>query len=655
MCGLAGICSLNGATRPERAELVSMLALLSHRGPDFHGLHLEPLVGMAHARLSIIDLAGGAQPMSNHGGGIWICFNGEIFNFIELRTELERQGHVFRSHSDTEVIVHLYERYGEEFVHRLNGQFAIALWNGRLRKLLLVRDRVGIQPLFYTWQDGRLLFASEVKALLAVMPQAPTLNPKALDQIATFWSPVGAETVFSGVSQLRPGEMLTWDEQGLKRSHYWDWSFPTDGVYRTGSEQELAEELHDLLLDATHLRLRADVPVGAYLSGGLDSSVLTSLIHSAGVPLRTFSIGFDDENLDEGAYQRLMANHLGARHSRIQCTAADVGRSFEEALWHTEVPVLRTAPVPMLLLSRLVRDQGYKVVLTGEGADEVLGGYDLFKEAKIRRFWARYPKSHLRPLLLKRLYPYLDISSGSGQAYLEAFFGIGLSQPEQPFFSHLPRWTTTAGCKVFFSAGLQAQLAGDVTEAIGAELPEPFGHWDGFNRAQYLEAKTLMAGYLLSSQGDRMLMANSVEGRFPFLDHRVIEFANGLHPKLKMKVLNEKYLLKRSMRHRLPGKILERHKQPYRAPDVPAFFSPGGPDYVDDLLSTERLVRYGYFDAAKVGRLLAKVRRGQVVSYKDNMAFVLILSTQLWHNLFVENFQSNIRNIASKTPSVENI
>jgi asparagine synthase (glutamine-hydrolysing) len=655
MCGLAGICSLRGAARPERAELMSMLGLLAHRGPDFRGLHLEPLVGLAHARLSIIDLAGGAQPMSNQRQDIWLCFNGEIFNFIELRAELARQGHVFRSHSDTEVIIHLYERDGEDFVHRLNGQFAIALWDGRQRRLLLVRDRVGNQPLFYAWQDGRLLFASEVKALLAVMPQAPSLNPKALDQIATFWSPVGAETIFSGVSQLRPGEMLTWDEQGLKRSRYWDWAFPTDGSYRPGSAQELAEELHDLLQDATQLRLRADVPVGAYLSGGLDSSVLTSLIHTTGVPLRTFSIGFEDENLDESAYQRLMINHLGAQHSRIQCTAADVGRSFEEALWHAEVPVLRTAPVPMLLLSRLVREQDYKVVLTGEGADEVLGGYDLFKEAKIRRFWARYPQSRLRPLLLKRLYPYLDLSSGTGQAYLEAFFGIGLSQPDQPFFSHLPRWTTTAGCKVFFAEDFQAQLAGEVTEAVGDELPGQFAAWHGFNRAQYLEAKTLMAGYLLSSQGDRMLMANSVEGRFPFLDHRVIEFANGLHPTLKMKVLNEKYLLKRAMQSRLPGQILERHKQPYRAPDVPAFFSRGGPDYVDDLLSTERLARYGYFDPAKVSRLLAKIRRGQVVSYKDNMAFVLILSTQLWHNLFVENFHSKIRNAVHKIQDVKNM
>jgi asparagine synthase (glutamine-hydrolysing) len=655
MCGLAGICSLRGAAPPERAELIAMLGLLGHRGPDFRGLHLEPLVGLAHARLSIIDVAGGAQPMSNQRQDIWLCFNGEIFNFIELRAELERQGHVFRSHSDTEVIVHLYERYGEDFVQRLNGQFAIALWDGRQQRLLLVRDRVGNQPLFYAWQDRRLLFASEVKALLAVIPQAPSLNPKALDQITTFWSPVGAETIFSGVSQLCPGEMLTWDEQGLKRSRYWDWAFPTDGVYRPGSEQALAEELHDLLLDATRLRLRADVPVGAYLSGGLDSSVLTSLIHTTGVPLRTFSIGFEDEGLDESAYQRLMVNHLGARHSRIQCTAADVGRAFEEALWHAEVPVLRTAPVPMLLLSRLVREQGYKVVLTGEGADEVLGGYDLFKEAKIRRFWARYPQSRLRPLLLKRLYPYLDLSSGSGQAYLEAFFGIGLSQPEQPFFSHLPRWSTTAGCKVFFAEDFQAQLAGDVTAAMGDELPGQFAAWHGFNRAQYLEAKTLMAGYLLSSQGDRMLMANSVEGRFPFLDHRVIEFANGLHPKLKMKVLNEKYLLKRAMRSRLPGQILARHKQPYRAPDVPAFFNHGGPDYIDDLLSAERLVRYGYFDAAKVSRLLAKIRRGQVVSYKDNMAFVLVLSTQLWHNLFVENFHSKIRNAVNKAQYVENI
>ena len=402
--------------------------------------------------------------------------------------------------------------------------------------------------------------------------------------------------------------------------------------------------MYDLLADATRIRLRADVPVGAYLSGGLDSSALVALIHNhSDAPLKTFSIGFEEHSLDESNFQRQVTKHFGVENSRILCTNRDITEDFPTTIFHTETAILRTAPTPMRQLSGLVRASGYKVVLTGEGADEALGGYDIFKEAKIRQFWAHHPQSEWRPLLLKALYPYLEISGAQAKSYLYKYYSIGLDNSDQPAFSHLTRWFTTAQCKIFFSQELNAALREDAIEGLTGQLPDVFGRWHPFNRAQYIEAKTLMGDYLLCSQGDRMLMSNSVEGRFPFLDHRVIEFANRLNPKLKMRALNEKYLFKQAMKNQLPPQIIERHKQPYRAPDIPAFFSSHPSAYVDELLSEEKLKRYGYFDAKKVGFLLKKARRGSSIAYKDNMALVGVLSTQLCHYFFIERFFQTIR------------
>lgn len=642
MCGIAGIVDFGGQQRPTEHELAAMARQLSHRGPDGQGFYCVGPAGLAHTRLSIIDLEGGAQPIHNEDQTVWVVFNGEIFNYVELRAELEQQGHRFYTHSDTEVIVHLYEQHGDAFVSFLNGQFAIALWDTRRQRLILTRDRVGIAPLYYVQEPGgRLLFGSEVKALLPVMRETPRLSADALDQIFTFWATVSPQTLFDGVKELSPGMILTIDAQGQTLSRYWDWEFPesADG-YLQDSEEQLCEQLHALLVDATQIRLRADVPVGAYLSGGLDSSVLTALIHHhSNTPLRTFSIGFDAESLDESSYQQMMIDHLGADHSRIQCSNDDVANGFMKTLWHAETAILRTAPTPMRLLSGLVRQQNYKVVLTGEGSDEVFGGYDIFKEGKVRQFWARQPDSAWRPMLFKRLYPYLDLQPGRAQSYLQNFFGVGLDQPSAPWFAHLPRWDTTAKAKQFFSPALRDELRSTALDRLQASLPEGIGRWHPFARSQYVEAKLLMGSYLLTSQGDRMLMANSVEGRFPFLDHRVIEFANRLPVSLKMKVLNEKYLLKKTMAKYLPDQIVNRHKQPYRAPDAPAFFPGEGrqpPAFVDDLLSDDKLSRYGYFDAKKVGMLVKKARKGDAMGAKDNQAIVGILATQAWHYLFIE-------------------
>ena len=484
MCGIAGIFSFANHEKPNLSQLEAMLGMLRHRGPDGSGHYLNDRLGLAHTRLSIIDLNNGDQPIHNEDKSIWLVFNGEIFNYLELRSDLIRQGHQFYTDTDTEVIVHLYEQHGDAFVNLLNGQFAIALWDEPKQRLLLIRDRIGIAPLFYNEDSKRLTFASEVKSILAVAKQAPQMNTNALDQIMTFWAPVSPTTMFKGVKELAPGTMLVVTDTNRQLKTYWDWDFPQNSDdYIDGPEEQIAEQLLDLLIDATRIRLRADVPVGAYLSGGLDSSIITALIHHfTDTPLRTFSIGFDSSEHDESEYQKLMVDHIETDHSHIQCSNHDVGEQFMDTIWHTESTIMRTAPAPMKMLSKAVNQQHYKVVLTGEGADEVFGGYDIFKEAKVRQFWAQQPQSEWRPLLLKRLYPYLNIPSSRAQQYLENFFGNGLDRVDHPFFAHQPRWETTAKSKIFFSEQLKHTLANDAEKQLLANLPEALSQWHPFNR-----------------------------------------------------------------------------------------------------------------------------------------------------------------------------
>ncbi len=575
--------------------------------------------------------------MHNGDGSLCITFNGEIFNYIELRDELLQKGHHFRTRSDTEVILELYKEEGENCVQRLNGQWAFAIWDASNRRLFASRDRLGVRPFFYTQTAGKFLFASEIKAILECADVRRELDLSALDQIFTFWATLPPRTAFRDISQLPPGHSLIVQDGNVRVLEYWRLHYDPDPE-TSRNEERTADELLDLLTDATRLRLRSDVPVGTYLSGGLDSSLTTSLTRQvAGERLRSFGISFEDAEFDESHYQRDVAAFLGVEHSDVRCSYSDIARVFPQVIRHTEQPIIRTAPAPLYMLSNLVRQSGFKVVLTGEGADEIFGGYDIFKEAKIRRFWGRNLRSPCRPLLLKRLYPYMENIQKQPAAYLQQFFRVDMEDLSSPFFSHLPRWELTAKLKMFFSDDVASQLrSSDVYGELEQALPRKFSRWNEFCQAQYLESQYLLPGYILSSQGDRMAMAHSVEGRYPFLDYRVVEFAGRLDPSLKMKVLNEKYLLKKIAKGRLPESVVRRPKQPYRAPDARSFLTVKAPPYVEESMSPESVKNSGIFRPEAVSALMAKCRSGRAIGVKDNMAFVGILSTQLLVREFIE-------------------
>jgi asparagine synthase (glutamine-hydrolysing) len=642
MCGIAGIVNFKSVENME-GVLRSMLGIIRHRGPDSYGIYLDDGIGLASARLSIIDLDTGDQPIHNEDRSIWIVLNGEIFNYPELRDGLENKGHHFYTRSDTEVLVHLYEDLGPEFLGMLNGQFAIALWDTQRKTVLLARDRLGIRPLFYHRDGDRLVFGSEVKALFMDPSVLRKIKWKTISDIFTCWAPVGEETAFEDVYQIPAGHFGLFSRNGLVFKSYWSIDFGNSEEYDRPLSYWV-EELNDRLLDATRIRLRSDVPVGAYLSGGLDSTYISTLIkRNFNNALCTFSVGFADSRFDEASFQQKAVESIRTLHKSIRCTEEDIGNVFERVIWHSEVPFLRTAPGPLFLLSRLVRENNFKVVLTGEGADELFAGYNIFKEDLVRRFWAKFPDSVVRPRLLERLYPYiLSQENGKAKKFLTRFFKKGLTQVDSPVYSHLLRWENTSQLKSFFSSEIREEMGTleDFIEQFISGLPRDFMSWTPISRAQYTEISIFLSNYLLSSQGDRMAMGNSVEGRFPYLDHHVIEFAARIPVRYRVNGLKEKFLLKKAAEGLIPEELIGRAKQPYRAPISRCFLGPSAPVFAKELLSENSVKEKGFFDYNRVKRLISKCTRqeGNLLSERENMALVGILSTQLLDELFIKNF-----------------
>ena len=492
--------------------------------------------------------------------------------------------------------------------------------------------------MYYHRTPHKIAFASEIKAILADESVPRALDPAGFGQVLTYWSCVAPRTPFLGIEQLPPGYVGTFDADGFHCEPYWSIDFPSRGLEPQQDLSTNAAELRELIIEATRLRfLRSDVPVGAYLSGGIDSSVTASAIrYFTDTPLDTFSLRFADVEFDEGRYQRLMAERLGTRHHEIVVSASDIADVFPDVIWHAESPILRAAPAPLFLLSRLVRERGYKVVVTGEGADEVLGGYDIFREARVREFWSRNRTSDIRGRAIELLYPWMARNPGLAPAFARGFFGQDLD-PLDPAMSHRPRWNSTAALKKMLTPDVARALLDADEPDVSTALPPESTSWDMLSRAQWLEMTTLLPGYILSSQGDRMLMANSVEGRFPFLDMNVVAFANQLPARHKLFGLDEKFLLKRSFADVIPEAVRDRPKQPYRAPDAASFFIDGTtPDWMDDVLSPDAIDDCGFFEPQQVRGLLAKAQSSKGrLGNTDNMRVLAVLSTQLIHRQFI--------------------
>jgi asparagine synthase (glutamine-hydrolysing) len=628
MCGFAGFVLTAGHAVGEET-LRRMAAALRHRGPDGFGFFTDPEACLVHTRLAIVDKAGGAQPLASADGTLVLAYNGEVYNHHELRRELEDRGHRFRTQSDTEVVLEGWRAFGPALLPRLNGQFALALYDRTRRSLFLARDRFGVRPLFHARVPGGIVFGSEVKGLLAsgLLETAP--DPRGLDEVFTFWAARPPRTPFRHVEALEPGGWGRWDEGRWVSGRWYEPDFgPPLG--ETGA----IEALDEILEGAVAFRLRADVPVGGYLSGGLDSSI-TCALASARTPhrFRTFSITFEEPAFDESESQQAVAAELGSLLAAALVGSGAIAEAFPEVIWHVETPLVRTAPVPLYLLGRLTRAAGITVVLTGEGADELFYGYDLFKEVALREFCLRPGTGPRRARLFERIYPFAGGGRRAGEFWARFFLEAGPA--DDPLLSHLPRFRLTGAVKDFYSGDFRAAIGRhDPLVELRRSLPDGFRRWTPLQRAAWLELTTLLSPYLLAAQGDRVSLAHGVEARYPFLDHRLFEFAARLPDRLKLLGLREKRLLRQWSAGRIPAAASHRPKRPYRAPDAASFFRGDAPAYVRELLAPDAIADTGIFEPHAVAGLVRRCAAGQATGFRENQALVAILSTQLWHRSF---------------------
>lgn len=630
MCGIAGFTTPSSPGDTALHTLHSMLHLIRHRGPDESGCYVDEGLLMGTTRLAVVDLESGSQPLSDSTGRYWICFNGELYNHLELREVLQRQGRVFRTRSDTEVVLQAWIHWGEACLRRFNGAFAFAIRDAHTQTLVLARDRYGKRPLFYAEWQGAFLFASEVKTFLAYPGFQFELDARELMSTFATWTPLPDRSCFTGVRQLPMGGCLT--VQGGHRTLQLYEELELDVEPFRGSEAEAAALVHDVLRESVRQQMRGDVPVGVYLSGGLDSTIVTRLVSElASTPARTFSVEFEDSGFDESEDQRIVVDHMKTRHSSIRVAGADIVEAFPRAVFHAEVPTFRTAFVPMYLLSRHVRDAGFKVVLSGEGADEAFLGYSLFRETLLRAAWGQLTLEEKRERVGK-LHPYLAHFSPEHSTQLMGLFQQFAVEQLPGLFSHELR---------FQNGRFAVRLLKDRGEpfrdlqALVRETPQ-YGALSAVQKAQWLEFKTLLPGYLLSTQGERMSLAHGVENRCPFLDPEVIRTAASVNGRFGDE-LEEKALLKKAFQGQLPARSVARHKHPYRAPGS-AVFAQHRPDYLDLVLSDTELRKLDCVEPVFARRLTQKILSvpPSEISTKEDQAFMLLLSTAMLHHQFID-------------------
>ena len=616
MCGIAGLVSIS-ERRVELAELQAMCDAMVHRGPDSGGAYLAPGVALGMRRLSIIDLQTGDQPISNEDGTVWVVLNGEIYNFRELRRELTDRGHTFSTSGDTETIVHLYEEYGVDCVHKLRGMYAFAVWDTRTKQLLLARDRVGIKPLYYTIANGRLIFASELKAILAIDEIERTLDWRAVDHLFTFLVTPAAQSVVTGIRKLEPAHVLVASaDKPVQTRRYWDLPFECD---RSRPEAYFVERLRELLEESIALHLASDVPLGAFLSGGIDSSTVAAIAsRQTAAPLKTFSIGFNDADYDESAYARAVAKHLGTEHHELilEPDALDI---VDDLAWFLDEPFGDASAIPTYMVSKLAAEH-VTVVLSGDGGDELFGGYDKYVVE------AREREVHV-PGAIRRVMAFASRMMPDGMRGRNLLHHFSLTGPAR-YLDAVTLFRRDALKRLFreevFStfSGFDAQA--DVTHHLGNAQE----HW--LSSLQYFDVKSYLPLDILTKV-DRMSMGHSIEARVPLLDHVLMEFAATIPPELKLRGNTTKYVLKQAMRGLLPDAIIDRRKRGFAVP-LGRWFRGQLSTFARDLLLSDTTARRGFFNRRYIEHLLQQLDRGRPL----DLQLWTLISFEIWCRTFLD-------------------
>jgi asparagine synthase (glutamine-hydrolysing) len=654
MCGIAGIIDLAGGRTIGDDVIRRMTQAIIHRGPDEEGYFQQPGLALGSRRLSIVGLADGQQPVTNEDRTVFVVFNGEFFDFPERRAELKARGHRLVTHCDTEIIPHYWEDDQEGMFERLRGQFAFALWDERRRCLVLSRDRFGIAPLYWTRQGDWLLFASEIKALLAsgMVPAEPDL--KGIDHIFTFSALPGPITCFQGVRLLQAGHYLMvrpGDKSGTTPSiterAYWEMDFPDRGEEDRGENAKaLVDRFEDLLLNAVDERLRADVPVGSYLSGGVDSSVIAALAcHVKGPAINTYTVRVDAPGLDELDAANLVARHIGTKPPIVQnFRREDALNTYPRLIHAAEAPVIDTSCAALLQLAERVHSCNQKVVLTGEGADEWLIGYPWYKLAKILGFLDIIPGLPLSDRLRRGYFRLTRVpqfprnrrreveeSIGGPNAWIDAYGLLALS-------------------KLRFYAEPLSEISLNHNPWTDLQIPvDRVKRWHPLNRGVWVAARVTLAGHLLQAKGDRVAMNSSVEVRYPFLDEEVFSFLASLDPRWKLRGFRDKHLLRLLAERWVPPSVYRRQKVIFRAP-LDSFHIQPEPPFVSQLVSEESLRRTGYFDVEQVRHwrhAFRQLRPGSLERLSVEMGLVAVVATQLWHHLFIRQELAEIPSLTT--------
>jgi asparagine synthase (glutamine-hydrolysing) len=640
MCGIAGLLDTGVCGSLDTSILRKMTEAIRHRGPDDSGYYTSHGIGLGARRLSIIDLAGGHQPIGNEDGSVWVAFNGELFDYPELRGKLLERGHRLRTRCDTESVVHLWEDYGEQMFAHLRGQFAFALWDDRQRTLILARDRVGICPLFWTQQQDWLLFGSEVKALLASGMVSPRPDARGIDQLFSYFCQPGERTCFAAVRSVLPGHYLIVRDGSLQLRRYWDLDFPERGQERTSRDAgELVDEFQNVLTGAVERRMRADVPVVSYLSGGVDSAVITALMRrQQGKCHGAFTVQVGHAQFDEASHAADAADAIGTRSVVVGGEFSAMARCYPGLIEATESPVLDSTCACMLMQANAVSRHGYKVVVSGEGADEALAGYAWFKSDRLRQLfesatglWPEVINCLLRPMM-----PWLPTLHQVGR--IRQKFG---GMPAQQDIYNL----MSAARQLFYSPKMWRELDGhQPADDLNFDVAR-IRRWHPLNRSLYFNYKFMLPGMLLSQKGDRVSMHSSVESRYPFLDENVIGFCAAIDPKYKLSRMREKWLLRKVAHRLLPGRIAMRPKKMFRAPMWGIFAGDDAPPFVNQLLSSNSLTSAGYFSPESVARAretYGRVHKKSPLRVVLDMGMLGVLSTQLWHHIFIDGSLADI-------------